>query len=90
MRIESTGIYTSNGQIGKVPPGNNGQIKPRSSADDVQKPGAPTKSFSSLLSQAETTQLTRLFGKFDLKELAKDASATPEDERPGQFIDILV
>jgi hypothetical protein len=90
MRIESTGIYTSNGQIGKVAPNTGNQAKSRPSTTEVKKPADLAKDFSALLSQAETTQLTKLFGKFDLKELSKDASVSPEDDRPGQFIDIVV
>ena len=90
MRIDPTGIYTSNGQPGRILPGKTDSVKPRPSTQDIKKPETPTKSFASLLSDAETNQLTKLFGKFDLKELAGSAPVEPEDDRPGQIIDILV
>jgi hypothetical protein len=90
MRIESTGIYTRNGQIGKVAPGVGGNVRAKSSPEDVKKADAPIQNFSAILSEAETAQLTKLFGKFDLKEISKDTEVPPEDNRPGQIIDILV
>ncbi len=90
MRIESSGIYTSNGQIGKVNAGNSPKIKPRQSAEESKKTSSAPQSFSGMLSQAETNQLTKLFGKFDLKELARDSGTSAGDDHPGQFIDILV
>ncbi len=90
MRIDPTGIYTSNGQPGRALVGKTDSVKPRPSTQNVKKSETPAQNFASLLSDAETTQLTKLFGKFDLKELASNAPIEPEDDRPGQIIDILV
>jgi hypothetical protein len=90
MRIESTGIYTSNGQPGKIVSGKSDLNTTRPSPKDIKKADVPKQNFASLLSEAETTQLTKLFGKFDLKELAGNVPVEPEDDRPGQIIDILV
>jgi hypothetical protein len=90
MRIESTGIYTSTGQPGKIITGKNDLNKSQPSNRNANKAEPAKQSFASLLSEAETSQLTKLFGKFDLKELAGNSPVTPEDDRPGQVIDILV
>jgi hypothetical protein len=90
MRIESTGIYTRDGQPGKITSGKSDLRKPALSPQDIKKPETPGQSFAALLSDAETNQLTKLFGKFDLKDLAGNTPADPEDNRPGQIIDILV
>jgi len=90
MRIDSTGIYTSTGQPGRILPGKTESVKPGSSTQDIKKQETPSKNFASLLSEAETSQLTKLFGKFDANELSNSAPVEPEDDRPGQIIDILV
>jgi hypothetical protein len=90
MRIDSTGIYTSNGQPGRTLIGKTDSAKSGPSTQTIKKSETPVKSFASLLSDAETNQLTKLFGKFDLKELAGNVPIEPEDDRPGQIIDILV
>lgn len=90
MRIDPTGIYTSNGQLGRTLPGKTDLVKPKPSPHETKKTDTAAKSFSALLSDAEANQLTKLFGKFDLKELAGSAPIEPDDDRPGQIIDILV
>ncbi|NLI15362.1 MAG: hypothetical protein GX409_03650 [candidate division Zixibacteria bacterium] len=90
MRIDPAGIYASNGQPARIIPGKIDTAKLKPSTQDIKKSGNAPANFASLLSDAETKQLTKLFGKFDIKELAGNAPIEPNDDRPGQIIDILV
>ena len=90
MKIESLGIYSSNGQMRPVSTSPQPQLKAPQNTVSSSK-GAPAKhDFAAMLSEAETTQLTKLFGKFDLKALAGEHEQSTEENRPGQIIDILV
>jgi len=95
MRIDSVGIYNNRGLvqnkgnqgIANITKPNTKNIKPES----LQKTSMTGKLQSTkLLSAAESAQIKQLFGKFNLSELSQ-TNKTPEIEnRPGQFIDIIV
>jgi hypothetical protein len=91
MRIDSVGIYTSQGQPGgKIATGSKNTSK-TDPAQPQQKAVQFTKqSFPAILSEAESAQLTKLFGKFDMKALAEQSEPDAKDTRPGRFVDIVV
>jgi hypothetical protein len=91
MRIDSVGIYTSQGQPGNKIATNEKNAPKTVPAEPKQKAVQFTKqSFPAMLSEAESAQLTKLFGKFDIEALTGQSDSDTKDVRPGRFIDIVV
>ena len=92
MRIDSVGIYTSQGQPKGIVSNNVNTTSPKAvPAEPKTKAVQTTKqSFSALLSEAERAQLTKLFGKFDMEALTGQSEPDDKDLRPGRIIDIVV
>lgn len=106
MKIESVGIYNNRGLLpGKANPEisrkaaettkiiKSGELKSQQKVTSSIKPEV-----FSQLSSAESTQIKKLFGQFDLTTLSQEGRLSPSnskkvsniDERPGRFIDIIV
>lgn len=101
MRIDSLGLYTNQGLIqGKVQPQNIDQPKhvktwkpPRLKPDADKIDNVVS---SALLSSAESNQIKKLFGHFDVSVLTEQyqkeisSKAPGKDVPPGSIIDIVV
>ena len=92
MRIDSVGIYNNRGLI---------QNKSNQGIANVNKPNAKNikpetlqstgrLQSAKLLSAAESAQIKQLFGKFNLSELSQTGNTKDIENRPGQFIDIVI
>jgi len=95
MRIDSVGIYNNRGLI---------QNKSNQGIADITKPDAKNIKLETLqktsmagklqstrlLSAAESAQIKQLFGKFNISELSQTNKIPEIENRPGQFIDIVV
>jgi hypothetical protein len=95
MRIDSVGIYNNRGLIqNKSNQGSANAAKPDArniKSRTLQKTSKTnTMQPAKLLSSAETAQIKELFGKFNLSELSQTNKAPEIENRPGQFIDIVV
>lgn len=103
MRINSLGLYTNRGLIqGKIQPQDVDPSKlksvktwsPPELKSDVGKTGNMTS--PPILSPAESAQIEKLFGRFDISVLTEQyhreisARSLDKDARPGRFIDIIV
>jgi hypothetical protein len=54
----------------------------------VERQAKPVRRIT--LSKAESTRITDLFGRFDLKSVNQTDQKTPNDNRPGRIINIVV
>jgi hypothetical protein len=95
MRIDSVGIYNNRGLIQNK----SNQGAANTAKTDIkniksqllQQTGATGQlSSTKLLSTAESAQIKHLFGKFNLSELSQTDKNPGLDNRPGQFIDIVI
>jgi len=95
MRIDSVGIYNNHGLIqnkSSQGPANIAKPDVKDIKPKMLQPTAVTGQLSSskLLSTAESAQIKQLFGKFNLSELSQSNKNPGIENRPGQFIDIVV
>ena len=98
MRIDSTGLYNNRGLL----PGKANAESSRRAAEpakvikksELKSQQKVVSSFKpelfAQLSLEESDQIKKLFGQFDLATLSGSKKADDIDDRPGQFVDIIV